>query len=318
MSEAAGATAGDGNMVEADPAAPAAAERPPLDDVMLAMDVVDTLRRRERLVARELDELGRAEDLKQRLRRIYAQQGLDVPDHVIEQGVAALREDRFTYKPVTEGMGRRLALIYIERDRWLKWISGGFAAIVAAAAINWFAFIAPDRALPEKIAALHASASAVVIAEPARAELDDLHARAQSALAEDDADAARAALEGIEGLNARLRQAYVLQIVNRPGQPSGVWRVPDVNQTARNYYVVVEAIGPDGEAVTVEIENEETGRTEAVTSWGLRVDEATFEAVKRDKQDDGIIERDRVGSKPRGHLEPSYEIPTTGGAITRW
>ena len=65
-------------------------ERPPLDDVMLAMDVVDTLRRRERMVARELDEHGRAEDLKQRLRRIYAQQGLDVPDHVIEQGVAAL------------------------------------------------------------------------------------------------------------------------------------------------------------------------------------------------------------------------------------
>ena len=313
MSEAAGATADT-----ADPAAPAAAERPPLDDVMLAMDVVDTLRRRERLVARELDELGRAEDLKQRLKRIYAQQGLDVPDHVIEQGVAALREDRFTYKPVTEGMGRRFALIYIERDRWLKWISGGFAAIVAAAAINWFAFIAPDRALPEKIAALHASASAVVIAEPARAELDALHARAQSALAEDDADAARAALEGIEELNARLRQAYVLQIVNRPGQPSGVWRVPDVNQAARNYYVIVEAIGPDGEQVTVEIENEETGRTEAVTSWGLRVEEATFEAVKRDKQDDGIIERDRVGSKPRGHLEPSYEIPTTGGAITRW
>ena len=32
-------------------------ERPPLDDLMLAMDVVDTLRRRERLVERELDEL---------------------------------------------------------------------------------------------------------------------------------------------------------------------------------------------------------------------------------------------------------------------
>ena len=37
-------------------------ERPPLDDVMLAMDVVDTLRRRERLVARELDEIGREAD----------------------------------------------------------------------------------------------------------------------------------------------------------------------------------------------------------------------------------------------------------------
>ena len=64
------------------------AERPPLDDIMLAMDVVDTLRRRERLVSRELDELGREEDLKARLKRIYAQQGIDVPDHVIEQGFA--------------------------------------------------------------------------------------------------------------------------------------------------------------------------------------------------------------------------------------
>ncbi len=312
------ADTGDISPVATGAAPPDDAERPPLDDVMLAMDVVDTLRRRERLVSRELDELGRAEDLKQRLKRIYAQQGLDVPDHVIEQGVAALREDRFTYKPSEDGLGRRLALIYIERDRWLKWVSGGFAALIAAAAINWFAFVAPDRALPEKIASLHASASALVVAEPARAELDSLYQRAQSALSGDNLDAARSAMASIERLDARLRQEYVLQIVNRPGEPSGVWRVPDVNQAARNHYVIVEAIGPDGEPVAVEIENEETGRTEAVTTWGLRVDEATFEAVGRDKQDDGIIERDRFGSKPRGHLEPRYEFPTSGGAITRW
>ena len=98
------------------------AERPPLDDVMLAMDVVDTLRRRERVVERELDEIGRAEDLKQRLKRIYAQQGIDVPDHVLEQGVAALKEDRFTYKPLRGGLARRLALLYVKRSRWGKWI----------------------------------------------------------------------------------------------------------------------------------------------------------------------------------------------------
>jgi hypothetical protein len=270
------------------------------------------------LVSRELDELGRAEDLKQRLRRIYAQQGLDVPDHVIEQGVAALREDRFTYKPPEAGLARRLALIYIERDRWLKWISGGFAALVAAAAIHWFAVVAPDRALPDKIAAQYASTGALAIAQPARTELDTLYQRAQSALAGEDHDTARATLAALEGLDARLRQEYVLQIVNRPGEPSGVWRVPDVNQAARNHYVIVEAIGPDGEPVAVEIENEETGRTETVTTWGVRVDQATFEAVGRDKQDDGIIERDRFGSKLRGHLEPRYDFPTSGGAITRW
>ncbi|MGB5297749.1 MAG: DUF6384 family protein, partial [Thiogranum sp.] len=69
----------------------------PLDDVMLAMDVVDTLRRRRRLVERELDAEGREQDLKQRLRKIYTAQGIEVPDHVLEEGVAALKEERFVY-----------------------------------------------------------------------------------------------------------------------------------------------------------------------------------------------------------------------------
>ena len=37
---------------------------------MLAMDVVDTLRRRQRLVEREMDKGGREQDLKQRLHKI--------------------------------------------------------------------------------------------------------------------------------------------------------------------------------------------------------------------------------------------------------
>ena len=191
----------------------AANERPPLDDLMLAMDVVDTLRRRERLVARELDELGRAEDLKQRLKRIYSQQGLDVPDHVIEQGVAALREDRFTYKPPTGGLGRRLALIYIGRRSWGKWLGGGLAALVAAAAIYWFALLAPGRALPDDIEQAYEAATAVIVSEPARGRLEGLHNRAQAALADQDPDGASVALESLLSLDRRLRVEYTLQIV---------------------------------------------------------------------------------------------------------
>ena len=42
----------------------------PLDDVMMAMDVVDTLRHREQWVNRELDESGRQAALLERLRQI--------------------------------------------------------------------------------------------------------------------------------------------------------------------------------------------------------------------------------------------------------
>jgi hypothetical protein len=295
-----------------------AAERPPLDDVMLAMDVVDTLRRRKRLVSRELDEIGREQDLKQRLKRIYAQQGIDVPDHVIEQGVAALKEDRFTYKPKGGGLARRLAHIYVSRGRWGKWLGGGLAAAVLGFTANYFAFVAPDKALPETLSELHAEVVQLSQGDKAKAEAQRLLDAGRAALRTDDPDAARAAIDSLEQLQAGLEQTYTVQIVNRPGERSGVWRIPDINTKARNYYVIVEALDASGRRLKVPIRNEESGKTEMVSTWGLRVNESTFDAVKRDKQDDGIIENDRFGVKKRGFLEPSYEMPTSGGAITRW
>ena len=50
---------------------------------MLAMDVVDTLRHRRALVERELKSADRDRALKKRLKEIYAEQGIDVPDEVL-------------------------------------------------------------------------------------------------------------------------------------------------------------------------------------------------------------------------------------------
>lgn len=293
-------------------------ERPPLDDVMLAMDVVDTLRRRERLIERELDETGREEDLKSRLRRIYAQQGIEVPDHVIDQAVAALKEDRFTYQARGDGIARRLALLYVRRGRWGKWLGGGIAAAMLASAVNYFAFVAPDKALPGELAAAHQSVLAIAQDDAARRLAQSVVDNGEAALDAKDSDAARKAIAQLTQLEKQLAQAYVIQVVNRPDARSGVWRIPDVNQDARNYYLIVEAIDASGERLSVAVTSEESGDTDVVTSWGLRVDEGTFDAVRRDKQDDGIIENDRVGYKKRGHLEPDYDMPTSGGAITRW
>jgi len=59
---------------------------------MLAMDVVDTLRHRQQLVDRELDAEARRERLVEKLREIYASQGLNVTDEMLEEGVRALEE----------------------------------------------------------------------------------------------------------------------------------------------------------------------------------------------------------------------------------
>ena len=297
----------------------AGAGRPPLDDVMLAMDVVDTLRRRDRLVKQELDLTGREEDLKERLHKIYAAQGIEVPDHVIEQGVAALKEERFVYKPPPEGLATRLARLYVSRGQWGKWALGGLAAPILAWAGYWFAFTLPDAALPQDLTQAHWQVTSLAVEDAAaRAEADAALGAGKAALGAEDAKAARSALRRLEDLRRVLDQEYRLRIVNRPGERSGVFRVPDVNTAASNYYIVVEGLDAAGNPVEVPIESEETGRTEVVTKWGLRVDEKVYNAVGRDKKDDGIIERDRFGTKRRGHLTPDYEMPTTGGAITRW
>jgi len=293
-------------------------EAPPLDDVMLAMDVVDTLRRRERLVLKELDDAGREEDLKTRLRNIYAQQGIDVPDHVIEQGVAALKQDRFTYKPPAESFATKLARIYIKRDRWGKWVGGGLGAAILAFVGNYFAFVAPDAALPEELAKKHAEIVQVAASDNARQVADRVLNVGKTALGNDDKDSVKEAIALLDDLRVTLNQEYTLQIVNRPGDRSGIWRIPDVNTQARNYYIVVEAVDPTGKVLSVSIENEETGKTERVKAWGLRVDADTFEAIAKDKKDNGIIERDRFGYKKPGYLRPDYEMSTTGGAITKW
>jgi hypothetical protein len=115
-----------------------------------------------------------------------------------------------------------------------------------------------------------------------------------------------------------LNLEYELRVVSRPGEQSGVWREPQVNRAARNYYLVVEAIAPSGEPLRLPITSEEDGRTRGVRAWGLRVDEATYNRVAADKRDDGIIQDNVVGRKRRGALEREYSVPTTGAAITEW
>jgi hypothetical protein len=293
--------------------------QPPLDDIMLAMDVVDTLRRRDRLVKQELDLTGREEDLKERLRRIYAAQGIEVPDHVIEQGVAALKEERFVYKPPPEGLATRLARLYVSRSQWGKWALGGLAAPILLWAGYWFTFTLPDASLPQDLTEAHWQVTGLAVDDAAaRAEADAALGAGKAALADADTKAARAALRRLEDLRRVLDQEYRLRIVNRPGERSGVFRIPDINSSASNYYIVVEGLDGAGNPVKVPIQSEETGKTEVVTKWGLRVDEKVYNAVGRDKKDDGIIQKDRFGTKRRGRLTPDYEMPTTGGAITRW
>jgi hypothetical protein len=295
-------------------------EKRPLDDLMLAMDVVDTLRHRAQLVERELGAERRDEQLIEKLRSIYAGQGIEVPDHVLHEGVRALKENRFTYAPPKPGLALTLAHVYVDRGRWARWAVAAVAA-VAAVWLGYAWFISGPRnrllrELPQKLATLEQTITRHSHVDSATADAKRLFEEGQQALAASDTQRAQRAVDALQDLQSRLDRQYDLRIVTQGS--TGVWRVPDVNAEARNYYIIVQAVTPDGEALTLPVQSEEDRQVRNVDKWGLRVDEATFHAVAADKKDDGIIQNNRFGVKRAGYLEPEYLMPTTGGAITSW
>jgi hypothetical protein len=303
--------------------APVAVATPaPLDELMLAMDVVDTLRHRELMLEREVEAEDRDQRLLTRLREIYSAQGIEVTDDVLGQGVRALRSERFAYTAPVPSFGRSLAMLYVSRARWGKWV-GITVAIVAAAALAFQLLVrGPEvRALATLPADLQSAYQTVVSTtqDPkALGEAQQLLAAGEGAFAQRDLGGAGAAVGRLRGLEATLELQYELRIVSRPGERSGVYRVSAENASGRNYYLIVEAIASGGAPLSLPIRSEEDGGTERVRKWGLRVDQATYEKVAADKRDDGIIERNVVGEKRRGELDPQYTVATTGAAITKW
>ena len=309
----------------------AAAETKPLDEVLLAMDVVDTLRHREKTLMRELDEAGRRAELIERLKDIYHAQGIEVPDSVIEEGVKALKERRFAYLPPKPSLSVRLAKLYVSRDRWGAPFLGAIAALAVAGTVYQFGFAGPAAAraeaaqieltetLPNRISALQTEIES--LATQARA--NDVAATyvqdAQSALRAEDADAAKQAIQSLEQLRDELSTSYEIRVVYGPDEPrSGVIRLNDNVPGNTNYYLIVEAVDPAGRLVERLITNQENTQTQRTSRWGQEVDETDFNRVAADKQDDLIIQDAVIGSKSIGALDPDFTVETTGGAILEW
>jgi hypothetical protein len=413
-----------------------------LNEIMLAMDVVDTLRHQQSLVDRELGTDDHDQALIAKVRKIYADQGLEVSDEVIASGVKALREERFTYNPPKKSFQLTLAHLYVHRGRWAKRGAWLLAAFLVVYLVYQFAVVAPQKrsrqkaaqtinlridqqqdqisvakarlarlnqslaeakeagspkasvattgifdqaerdmsAAEEKVQALEkleittridgarlAESGDTVTArldkrkelindlsvhldsaQKAVAALDELkilpekmigqrdrilseaqqkdaerqaqkfYNDAMAALERGDVTAAQTGYNLLQQLYDQLVQEYELRIVSREGVRSGIWRVPQNNPNARNYYVIVEAVTADGKHLELPVTSEEDGKTRTVKQWGLRVKASVFEQIKRDKLDNGIIDNNVLGLKKRGYLQPRYLIPTTGGAITQW
>jgi hypothetical protein len=302
----------------------------PLDEVMLAMDVVDTLRHRQNSALRELDAATREATLIDKLRDIYHKQGIEVPDHILKQGVAALAESRFTYEPPKPGFGVTLAKLYVRRSNWGPKVLAVTAALVLVLGAYFLAYLpyqaklAEDarielaETLPAQMDAIYASIAEETKVQIATEQAGTALQLGKGLASEGDRAGAMEQIARLESIRDRLRQEYTVRVVNQEGIDSGFWSFPEVNTDATNYYLVVEAVTEDGQTLALPIENEESGETETVSMWGVRVPQEVYKVVAEDKTDDGIIQRNIVGVKNFGFLEEEFVVPVLGGAVTQW
>lgn len=299
-----------------------AERKAPLEDVMVAMDVVDTLRHQKDIADRELDTQGRRERLLSRLRDMYRSQGIEVPDSVLLQGIDALEQERFKYVPVASSWKTRVAHAWVSRRRWGRPI--GLLSFIAA--LFWGVYFAVE-VLPERQlkASLPTEIERTLRSIERVSKVPDIADQAQSlaeigyqSIKSDKLDQASSTLEQLKDLREMLISIYKIRVVSRPNENSGIWRVPPNNSDARNYYLIVEAVDAKGHVLELPILNEENNKRKRVSTWGLRVNEDTFYAIASDKQDDGIIQNNIVGIKNTGFVAPEFSVPTTGATITEW
>jgi hypothetical protein len=300
-----------------------------LDDMMLAMDVVDTLRHRDRLVERELNEEARDDQLIDRLRALYKSQGIEVPDSILAEGVKGLKESRFVYTPPKPGFARTMAILWVKRATYGTWLAGALAVLVAIIGVYHFAVVRPRQqaaeaarvelaqTLPRQLAAAHQAVTAEARVSAARERADATLAQGRAALDRGQAAAAREATAELDRLATALRQEYTLRIAGRPEDQTGFFR-EHARFQGRAYYVVVNAVDAAGHAVQVPIRNDETNQIETVSRFAVRVPPETFEAVRNDKARNGIVQNSRMAEKRRGYIEPEFRMPALEGRLSRW
>lgn len=297
----------------------------PLNDDMLAMDVADTLQHNE-----ELRDAAADQQKLTRLRELYRQQGIEVSDDVLREGAAALGESRFTYAAPKAGLAVGLAHLYVARKRWLP-ATLSIVLLLALAAGGYFLVYQPYQAaqaeaarielaetLPAQMDGLFQTIYDETKVQTAVGLADTLRASGKQAAAEGNRVGAENAVAGLTQVRDTLRLQYQLRMMPNPGEKPGFWRFPRDNSAAANYYVIVSAIDPQGKALSFPVLNEEDGRLETVTRWGLRVPEELYRAVEADFNDDGVLQHSLIGQKDFGYLEIYFPVRPLGGTLTRW
>ena len=166
-------------------------------------------------------------------------------------------------------------------------------------------------ALAADVVRLHGAVLAEAAEDLVREQAADLARESESLIAGRDVEGLDAAARRLQDLLTTVSTEYRIVVTG------GVWRYPNDARDVRNHYLLVQALGTDGEPVTMTIRSEENGETRRVRQWGERVPQEVYDRVAADRADNGIIDDEEFGFKARGFVTAERRYADIG-QITEW
>ncbi len=294
--------------------------------VLRIMDVASELRRQRQRAEGELETDDAKAKIREKILATAEITGEQLTAQEIDAAIDSFYSGLYRFEQPEKNLQYRLAKLYIARGKILRRIVlpivlllavvYGFQAIGSMRESQKQANLAEQlKELPAQSKKLHEACLAIAKDEQGREKANDLFARVQSAQATGDLDGIRQLNSEFEQHLALLRKEYQVQIVNRPGQKSGIDRyyTDEQGQRVSGYYLIVEAIDSKGQRVPVEILSKESNARGEVFSWAERVPKAVYDRIREDKMKDGTLEETLFAEKKLGYSDLTVVLPDENG-----
>ncbi len=136
-------------------------------------------------------------------------------------------------------------------------------------------------------------------------QFQPLFAKADQAIKAMNATAAEQSLQEVRQLLLVAATPLTLEVVSRTGEKSMVERNFDPTG-GKSWYLLAEALDASGNVVALPITSVETGERRYASIFGVRVNQATYQAAKNDKLLDGIVDDRLMGKKAANSLSFAF------------
>jgi hypothetical protein len=137
-----------------------------------------------------------------------------------------------------------------------------------------------------------------------------------SLIAAGEKDQVDVLLARLSAMQSELPLVYGLRVMDGDGEHAGVVRALDGTPASQRDYILVQAINPRGEPITVSVYDTELNKLIPAQRFGIEVSPDLFAQFKAQVQANHsqIV----VGVKESGDAIPTYSIPVLNGRITSW